>query len=162
QRWIESLAVALARRYPVYAQALTGGAFAISEQALNDARTKGVPESVLKQLSSLRNINVLEKEELLPRIQTLIGENAAAEYRRLILDRLIQKQVRHPSIEINATQTVGSVAQEAVVKNVAIESLHVGRLSPRVSFDEVVRLPLEVLCAPDFNETIVILLDGLD
>jgi WD40 repeat protein len=162
QRWIESLAQGLANRYPIYAQVLAGGAFAISGQALDDARAKGVPEPVLNLLASLQNISVVDKEELLPRIQTLIGEKAAREHRQLILDHLIQRQTRHPSIEIHARQTVGPVAQGGVVKNIAIESLTVGSLSPRVSFDQVVRFPLQVLCGRDFNETILVLVDGLD
>ncbi len=66
------------------------------------------------------------------------------------------------NITINATQTIGTVADGGQVQNVVIETLQIGNLAARTAFDQLVRRPLEALYASDFDEQIVILVDSLD
>jgi WD40 repeat protein len=65
-------------------------------------------------------------------------------------------------IIITASQTVGTAESGATITNVAIKELHIGKLSARRAFDQLVRRPLEQLCTRDFQETILILVDALD
>lgn len=65
-------------------------------------------------------------------------------------------------ILINSTQNVETAASGVEIKNVVIESLHVGNLSPRIAFDRLVRRPLEQLCTENFKDTIFIMVDSLD
>jgi WD40 repeat protein len=67
-----------------------------------------------------------------------------------------------PEINIKATQHVGTATNGAQVKNVVIESLHVGNTSPRVAFDRIVRKPLEALYSDGFEGSVLVLVDGLD
>ena len=71
-------------------------------------------------------------------------------------------QINDRQITINATQTIGTAARGAEIKNVVIESLHLGNLSARHAFDQVIRRPLDQLFETDFKETILILVDALD
>lgn len=71
-------------------------------------------------------------------------------------------QVGEQEITINSTQTVNKAEKGAEIKNVVIESLHIGNLSPRIAFNRIVAQPLEQLCNTEFNEIIVILVDALD
>jgi hypothetical protein len=72
-------------------------------------------------------------------------------------------RVKHGEITvIHATQTIGSAATGVVATNLAIESLHIGVLDPRVAFDEIVRRPLESLNEAELGGPILILVDALD
>ena len=68
-------------------------------------------------------------------------------------------EVGDQQIYIDVKQTVGTADQ---ITGVVINSINIGNLSARVAFDRLVRRPLEQLCTPDFNDTIVILVDALD
>jgi len=71
-------------------------------------------------------------------------------------------RINDRQIIINSTQTIGTAAPGAEIKNLVIESLHLGNLSARHAFDQVIRRPLEQLYKTDFKETILILVDALD
>ncbi len=73
---------------------------------------------------------------------------------------LTQVEARDP--EIHVRQQIREAAPGAVVAGVVIQNLHLGNLTAREAFDRVVRQPLEQLCTPDVQGTILIVVDALD
>jgi hypothetical protein len=71
-------------------------------------------------------------------------------------------QMDEHGISIRANITVGTAKSGAEIKGITIESLHIGDLPVPSAFDRLVRRPLEQLCTPDFEETILILVNAVD
>lgn len=68
----------------------------------------------------------------------------------------------NPNIHIESNVQAGSVAAGGTVQGVVIHHLTITNISFRIAFDQVVRKPLEQLCASGGTGPIVILVDALD
>ncbi len=64
-------------------------------------------------------------------------------------------------VRIDVKQTIGSVKSSAQVAGVQVR-VNVTDLSPLVAFDLLIRRPLHLLCRGDFDDTILIAVDGVE
>jgi len=75
-------------------------------------------------------------------------------------DALKRVGIRDPEVRIQ--QTAGTVEPGGIVAGVLGLELHLGNLSARVAFDRIVGQPLRELVSEGLEESILILVDGLD
>ena len=66
------------------------------------------------------------------------------------------------AVKLEVRQSIGVTGRAAQVTGVRIERLEIGDLSPRAAFDQLLRKPLAQVCSANFNEKIVILIDGIE
>jgi energy-coupling factor transporter ATP-binding protein EcfA2 len=71
-------------------------------------------------------------------------------------------ELNDPNINIQANVNVQTMEAGASTQVVVIKDLHIGSLSSRLAFNQLVRRPLEQICTPNFEGQIVILVDALD
>jgi WD40 repeat protein len=74
----------------------------------------------------------------------------------------ILRKTAQPGSNISVNVHVGAASQGSQVVGLNIQNLHVGRISPREAYDQLVRKPLEQLYGTAFNRELLVLIDGLD
>lgn len=74
----------------------------------------------------------------------------------------VLSKLEYSEVNIQVKQNINKVKKHGKVIGVSIETVQIGNLSARVSFDRLVRQPLEQVCASKNIEPIIILVDALD
>ena len=65
-------------------------------------------------------------------------------------------------VQINPTQTIGTVQSGATVTNVSIDRLDLGSLGDELSFDRAFTRPIKKLYESGYNQPLLVLVDALD
>lgn len=67
-----------------------------------------------------------------------------------------------PQIKVDIKQTIGAATYGSQVTGISVGSVRLSGLSPVRAFQQAIREPLRALCEPNFTDTVLIVVDGVD